>query len=149
MGRQNASSLMATKKSAAAKVVNTVSPDPEQQEDGGQNTPATDVDVFVAETADADPAAGGGTGTGTGTGGGAPAGGGGGAPAVVAAPVNKPSYATTVVPAPAAATAAPKGSSGQLMGIQLGVETKAQHNARLGAGAGTCGDIGWLLGTVA
>ena len=149
---------MATKKSAAAKVVNTVSPDPEQQEDGGQNTPATDVDVFVAETADADPAAGGGTGTGTGTGGGAPAvggggapavGGGGGAPAVTAAPVNKPSYATTVVPAPAAASAAPVGSSGQLMGIQLGVETKAQHNARLGAGAGTCGDIGWLLGTVA
>lgn len=141
---------MATKKSAAAKAVNTVSPDPEQQEDGGQNTPATDVDVFVAETADADPAAGGGTGTGTGTGGGAPAvGGGGGAPAVTAAPVNKPPYATTVVPAPAAASAAPVGSSGHLMGIQLGVETKAQHNARLGAGAGTCGDIGWLLGTVA
>ena len=132
---------MATKKSATPKVVNTVAPEPEQQLGGGRNTPATDVDVFVAETADADPSAGGG----------APAvgGGGGGAPAVVAAPVNKPSYATTVVPAPAAASAAPVGSSGQLMGIQLGVETKAQHDTRLGAGAGTCGDIGWLLGTVA
>ena len=135
---------MATKKSATPKVVNTVAPEPEQQEDGGQNTPATDVDVFVAEVADADPSAGGG----------APAVGGGGAPAVAApsavtAPVNKPSFATTVVPAPAAATAAPKGSSGYYLGIQLGVETKAQHDTRLGAGAGTCGDIGWLLGTVA
>ena len=63
--------------------------------------------------------------------------------------MNKPSFATTVVPAPAAATAAPKGSSGYYLGIQLGVETKAQHDARLGARAGTTGDIGWLLGTVA
>ena len=131
---------MATKKKpAASKMTATVSPEPVDQEDGGQNAPATDVDVFVAEVADADPSAGG-------SAGGSPA---VAAPSAVAAPVNKPSYATTVVPAPAAASAAPVGSSGHLMGIQLGVETKAQHNARLGAGAGTCGDIGWLLGTVA
>ena len=120
-----------------------ISPEPEANEGAKSSAPA-DVDVFVAEVADADPSAGGG----------APAVGGGGAPAVAApsavtAPVNKPSFATTVVPAPAAASAAPKGSSGHLMGIQLGVETKAQHDTRLGAGAGTCGDIGWLLGTVA
>ena len=120
-----------------------ISPEPEANE-GAKSSAPTDVDVFVAEVADADPSAGGG----------APAVGGGGAPAVaapsaVAAPVNKPSYATTVVPAPAAASAAPVGSSGQLMGIQLGVETKAQHDARLGAGAGKVGDIGWLMGTVA
>ena len=120
-----------------------ISPEPEANE-GAKSSAPTDVDVFVAEVADADPSAGGG----------APAVGGGGAPAVaapsaVAAPVNKPSFATTVVPAPAAASAAPVGSSGYYLGIQLGVETKAQHDARLGAGAGTCGDIGWLLGTVA
>ena len=120
-----------------------ISPEPEANE-GAKSSAPTDVDVFVAEVADADPSAGGG----------APAVGGGGAPAVAApsavtAPVNKPSFATTVVPAPAAATAAPKGSSGYYLGIQLGVETKAQHDARLGAGAGKVGDIGWLLGTVA
>jgi hypothetical protein len=113
-----------------------ISPEPEANEGAKSSAPA-DVDVFVAEVADADPSAGGG---------GAPA---VAAPSAVAAPVNKPSYATTVVPAPAAASAAPVGSSGQLMGIQLGVETKAQHDARLGARAGTTGDIGWLLGTVA
>jgi len=120
-----------------------ISPEPEANE-GAKSSAPTDVDVFVAEVADADPSAGGG----------APAVGGGGAPAVAApsavtAPVNKPSFATTVVPAPAAATAAPKGSSGYYLGIQLGVETKAQHDARLGAGAGKVGDIGWLMGTVA
>ena len=71
------------------------------------------------------------------------------APSAVAAPLNKPSFATTVVPAPAAASPAPVGSSGYYLGIQLGVETKAQHDARLGAGAGKVGDIGWMLGTVA
>jgi hypothetical protein len=121
-----------------------ISPEPEANE-GAKSSAPTDVDVFVAEVADADPSAGG-AGTGTGTGGGAPA---VAAPSAVTAPVNKPSFATTVVPAPAAASAAPVGSSGQLMGIKLGVETKAQHDARLGAGAGKVGDIGWLLGTVA
>ena len=121
------------KKAETPKVA--ISPEPEANEGAKSSAPA-DVDVFVAEVADADPSAGGG----------APV---GGAPAVTAAPVNKPSFATTVVPAPAAATAAPKGSSGYYLGIQLGVETKAQHDARLGAGAGKVGDIGWLLGTVA
>jgi hypothetical protein len=136
------------KKAETPKVA--ISPEPEANE-GAKSSAPTDVDVFVAEVADADPSAGGGGAPAVG-GGGAPAvggGGGGGAPAVTAAPVSKPPYATTVVPAPAAASAAPVGSSGHLMGIQLGVETKAQHNTRLGAGAGTCGDIGWLLGTVA
>jgi len=115
-----------------------ISPEPEANEGAKSSAPA-DVDVFVAEVADADPSAGG-------SAGGSPA---VAAPSAVAAPVNKPSFATTVVPAPAAASAAPVGSSGYYLGIQLGVETKAQHDARLGAGAGKVGDIGWLMGTVA
>ena len=60
---------MASKKTAAAKVAPTVSPDPDTQEDGGQTAPldidiaepaGTDapvetVDVFVAEVQDAPP----------------------------------------------------------------------------------------------
>ena len=116
---------MATKKTAAAKVAATVSPDPDDTQPAGGagdsapviDAPIETVDVFVAEVQDA-PGGGGG-------------GGGGGGAAV--------SPRTSSIPIAV-------GTAGFYTGARP-AETKAQYNTRLGAVADTFGDLGWILGT--
>jgi hypothetical protein len=116
---------MATKKTAAAKVAATVSPEPDQHDAGGAggsapvtDTPVETVDVFVAEVQDAPGGSGGG-------------GGGGGGAAV--------SPRASSIPIAV-------GTAGFYTGARP-AETKAQYNTRLGAVADTFGDLGWILGT--
>jgi hypothetical protein len=106
---------MATRKTAAAKVAATVSPEPDQHDAGGV---PDDVTVVVpdgdGDMEDAPPPA--------------------PAPAAPAPAATTPGgalnagdptgYATWVVPAPAALATAPVGSSGYYMDIKVGVDTK-------------------------
>jgi hypothetical protein len=115
---------MATKKTAAAKVAPTVSPDPDDTQPAGGagdsdpviDTPIETVDAFVAEVQDAPGGSGGG--------------GGGGA----------------AVSPRASSIPIAVGSAGFYTGARP-AETLAQYNTRLGAVADTFGDLGWILGT--
>jgi len=112
---------MATKKTAAAKVAATVSPEPDTHEEGGaapaapvedapQEDAPDDVTVIIPDEMEAAPApapAPAATTPGGGLNAGDPTG-----------------YAAWVVPAPVAAAVAPVGSSGYYMGIKVGVDTK-------------------------
>lgn len=134
---------MATKKSAASKQtlpdvihdVPSITPEGDSPQDGGGGEVSdVSVDLDAAPEAADTPAPG--AGAPAAPTGGAPAAG-GGAPG----PVTNPG--ALAAPAPS-----PVGSSGFFMGIPAAPETKAQHDARLGAMAGTASDIGWQLGTV-
>jgi hypothetical protein len=131
---------MATKRTAAAKVAATVSPEPDQHDAGGA---PDDVSVIIPDEMEATT---GGTGGATGGTGGTT---GGAAPAAAPAPApaattpggalnagDPTGYAAWVVPAPAPLATAAVGSSGYYMGIRAGVETRtAPFAAWLGTDA--------------
>jgi hypothetical protein len=108
---------MATKKTAATKVADTVSPEPSDQLEGGA---VDDVTVITTDEPD-DVPAGAGAPSG-GVGGGAPASGRAGGGASAAGTPH--GHAAWVVPAPVPLATAPVGSSGYYMGIKVGVDTK-------------------------
>jgi hypothetical protein len=110
---------MATRKTAAAKVAATVSPEPVDQADGGA---VDDVTVITTDEPDDVPAGAGAPSGGVGpVGGGAPASGRAGGASAAGTPHG---HAAWVVPAPVPLAVAPAGSSGYYMGIKVGVDTK-------------------------
>jgi len=112
---------MATKKTAAAKVAATVSPDPDTQEDGGQTAP---LDIDIAEPAGEE------------------------APApVIEAPVETVDvFVAEVQDAPPSSITVAVGTCGYYTGARP-AETLAQYKTRLGTTYGTFGDLGTMLGT--
>ena len=110
---------MATKKTAAAKVAATVSPDPDTQEDGGQTAP---LDIDIAEPAGTD------------------------AP-VTGTPVETVDvFVAEVQDAPPSSITIAVGTAGYYTGARP-AETLAQYKTRLGTTYGTFGDLGTMLGT--
>ena len=111
---------MATRKTAAAKVAATVSPEPVDQADGGA---VDDVTVITTDEPDDVPAGAGAPSGGVGpVGGGAPASGRAGGASAAGTPQG---YAAWVVPAPAPLATAAVGSAGYYVGIRQGVEDRA------------------------
>lgn len=108
---------MAPKKTAAAKVAPTVSPDPDDTQPAG----GADVTVVIPDVMDAAPAA----------------------PAAAPAPA---ATTPGGGPQPASTIAIAVGSAGYYTGARP-AETLAEYDARLGAMANTFSDLGWILGT--